>query len=112
MLLAFELELSGAKNVATAFGRQQAERKYENAIDDGNSAALLIDNGNGLYTVTVANLKPGETAVVRYRYAELLRANHNKVRLNLPTVIAPRYGNPADAQLDGPAIPGANVFIE
>src|SRR6478736_4637246 len=60
VLLAFELDLNGTRHVATAFGRQQAERKYENAIDDGNSAALLVHNGNGLYTATVANLKPGE----------------------------------------------------
>ncbi|MDR2215424.1 MAG: VIT and VWA domain-containing protein [Nevskiaceae bacterium] len=112
VLLAFEMELNGTKHVATAFGRQQAERKYENAIDEGDSAALLVDNGNGLYTVNVANLKPGEDAVVRYRYVELLRAHRTQVRLNLPTVIAPRYGNPADAQLQGPAIPGADLLIE
>lgn len=59
VLLAFELDLHGTRHIATAFARQQAERRYENAIDDGNSAALLVHNGNGLYTATVANLKPG-----------------------------------------------------
>ncbi len=112
VLLAFELELNGTRHVATAFGRQQAERRYETAIDDGDSAALLVHNGNGLYTATVANLKPGEDAVIRYRYAELLHAHRNQVRLNLPTVIAPRYGNPADAGLEGPAIPGAELLVE
>jgi Ca-activated chloride channel family protein len=112
VLLAFELDLNGTRHVASAFARQQAERRYENAIDDGNSAALLVHNGNGLFTATVANLKPGETATVRYRYAMLLHAHGNQVRLNLPTVIAPRYGNPADAGLEGPAIPGADLFVE
>ncbi|HTY94824.1 MAG TPA: VIT domain-containing protein [Steroidobacteraceae bacterium] len=112
VLLAFELDLNGTKHVATAFGRQQAERRYENAIDEGDSAALLLHNGNGLYTVNVANLKPAEAAVVRYRYAELLCAHRGQVRLNLPTAIAPRYGTPSDAHLEGAAIPGADVFVE
>lgn len=112
VLLAFELELNGTKYVATAFSKRQAEHKYEAAIDDGNSAALLVDNGNGLFTVNVANLMPGEVAVVRYHYAEMLSAHQNHVRLSVPTVIAPRYGNPADAQLAGPAIPGADLLVE
>lgn len=112
VLLAFELDLHGTRHVATAFGRQQAERRYENAIDDGDSAALLLYNGNGLYTATVANLKPGETATVRYRYALLLHAHGRQVRLTVPTVIAPRYGNPADAGLEGPSIPGADLSVE
>lgn len=112
VLLAFELELNGKTHVATAFGKQQAERKYETAIDSGDSAALLVDNGNGLFTVNVANLLPGEAAVVRYRYAELLGAHKNHVRITVPTAIAPRYGNPADAGLGGPAIPGADVLVE
>jgi Ca-activated chloride channel family protein len=112
VLLAFELELNGVTHLAKAFGKQQAERAYETAIDEGNSAALLVDNGNGLFTVNVANLMPGETAVVRYRYAELLSAHKDHVRLTVPTAIAPRYGNPADANLGGPAVPNADAFAE
>jgi len=112
VLLAFELELNGVTHQATAFGKQQAEHKYETAIDEGNSAALLVDNGNGLFTVNVANLMPGESAVVRYRYAELLSAHKDHVRLNVPTAIAPRYGQPSDAGLGGPAIPGADLLAE
>ena len=112
VLLAFELELNGVTHRATAFGKQQAERKYETAIDEGNSAALLVDNGNGLFTVNVANLMAGESAVVRYRYAELLSAHKDHVRLTVPTAIAPRYGQPSDAGIGGPAIPGVDVLAE
>ncbi len=112
VLLAFELELNGTTHLAKAFGKQQAEHQYEKAIDDGNSAALLVDNGNGLFTVNVANLMPGESAVVRYRYAELLSAHKDHVRLSVPTAIAPRYGNSSEAGLGGAAIPGADVLAE
>jgi len=53
---------------------------------------------HGLYTVSVGNLMAGETAVIRYRYAELLDAHDGYLRINVPTVIAPRYGDPGDAR--------------
>ena len=62
--------------------------------------------------MSLGNLMAGENAVIRYRYAELLDAHDGYVRLNVPTVIAPRYGNPADAGLEGPAIPGVDLLTE
>ncbi|MCC7463246.1 MAG: VWA domain-containing protein [Gammaproteobacteria bacterium] len=112
VLLGFELDLNGKLHQATAFPRAQAETRYEHAIDSGDSAALLTDNGNGLYTVSIGNLQPGDAAVIRYRYAELLSAHDDYVRLAIPTVIAPRYGDPAAANIQGPAIPGADLLAE
>ncbi len=112
VLLAFELDLNGTLHKATAFPRAQAETRYERAIDTGDTAALLTDNGNGLYTVSLGNLQAGDTAVIRYRYAELLGAHDDYVRLAIPTVIAPRYGDPARANLEGPAIPGSDLLVE
>jgi len=112
VLLGLELELGERKLEAVAIARHEASETYERAIDAGDSAVLLESAGNGLYTVSVGNLLPGERAVVRYRHAELLEANRGRLRLQLPTVIAPRYGDPADAGLDGPAIPVADVLVE
>jgi Ca-activated chloride channel family protein len=92
--------------------RAAASEEYERAIDEGNTAVLLEHDGNGLYTVSLGNLLAGETAVIRYRYAELLDAHHGRVRLAVPTVIAPRYGDPRDAGLEGPAVPGVDLLGE
>ena len=112
VLLGFDLEIGERKLSAVAVARQEASERYEEAIDQGDSAALIEHNGNGLYTVSLGNLLAGESAVIRYRYAELLDAHEGHVRLNVPTVIAPRYGDPADSGLEGPAIPGVDVFGE
>ena len=112
VLLGLELELNGTLHTATAFPRAQAERRYERAIDTGDSAALLTHNGHGLHTVSLGNLQAGDTAVIRYRYAELLSAHDEHVRLAIPTVIAPRYGDPGAANLEGPAIPGSDFLAE
>jgi len=112
VLLGFELEIGERRLKAHAVARAEASEKYERAIDSGDTAALVEHDGNGLYTVSLGNLGAGETAVIRYRYAELLDAHHGYVRLNVPTVIAPRYGDPRDAGLEGPAVPGVDVLGE
>jgi Ca-activated chloride channel family protein len=112
VLLGFDLELGDRKLSAHAVARQEASERYEQAIDRGDTAALIEHDGNGLYTVSLGNLMAGESAVIRYRYAELLDAHDGYVRLNVPTVIAPRYGNPAGAGLEGPTVPGVDVLGE
>ena len=112
VLLGFDLEIGERKLEACAVAKQQASERYEHAIDQGNTAALIEHDGNGLYTVSLGNLMAGENAVIRYRYAELLDAHQGFVRLNVPTVIAPRYGNPSDAGLEGPAIPDVGLLTE
>jgi Ca-activated chloride channel family protein len=109
-LLGFELVLGERHLKAVAAPRAQASRDYERAIDKGDAAVLLEHDGNGLYTVSLGNLLPGESATIRYRYAELLDSHQGYVRIQVPTVIAPRYGNPADGGLSGPAVPRENAL--
>jgi Ca-activated chloride channel family protein len=112
VLLGLDLELGDRRLPAQAVARAQAAEEYERAIDQGDAAVLLEHNGNGLYTVSLGNLLAGEMAVLRYRYAELLDAHHGRVRLTVPTVIAPRYGDPRAAGLDGPSVPGVDLLAE
>lgn len=112
VLLGFELEIGERRLSAVAVARAEASEQYEQAIDAGNTAALIEKNDEGLYTVSLGNLLAGETAVIRYRYAELLDAHAGYVRLNVPTVIAPRYGDPGDAGLEGPTVPGVDLLGE
>ena len=112
VLLGFDLEIGDRRLAAVAAPRQAAAERYERAIDDGNTAALLEHDGNGLYTVSLGNLMAGESAVIRYRYAEILDAHDGHLRLNVPTVIAPRYGSPKDAGLEGPTVPSTDLLAE
>ncbi len=112
VLLGLELELGDRKLEAVAVAKPEATETYERAIDAGDAAVLLESVGNGLYTVSVGNLKPGESAVIRYRHAELLDANRGLLRMQVPTVIAPRYGDPGEAGLEGPAVPGVSLTAE
>ena len=99
VLLGFELEINGHAISGTVMKKQESEERYEDAIDRGDSAGLLEKTSPGLYSVSIGNLRPGETATIRYRYGQFLRWNGNRVRFTMPTTIAPRYGDPEAAGL-------------
>lgn len=90
-----------------------AEALYERAISAGDSAILLERKGDGLYTVSLGNLGPGESATIEYSYAELLRFEGDQVRIRVPTTIAPRYGDPvAHGGLPAYAVPTVAIDVE
>ena len=92
VLLEFEIRLGDKTYRGHVIERKEAEAKYESAIRKGDAAFRLQSVGDGLYTMAVGNLKPGETASIRFRYAQLLRWSGNRLSVRVPTTIAPRYG--------------------
>lgn len=111
VLLDLDITLNGRKLVAKVVEKKAAERDYEQAIDKGDTAIMLERAGDGLCTLNLGNLMAGERATIRYRYAELLRFEHGSVRLAVPTVIAPRYGDPGAAGLAPHQVPTSDVAL-
>ncbi|MCE7902189.1 MAG: VWA domain-containing protein [Gammaproteobacteria bacterium PRO9] len=110
VLLGLDLEIGERKLSGVAVRNRIASTRYEEAIDEGNSAALLEQAGDGLYTLSLGNLLAGERAVIRYRYAELLDRHDDHVRLCVPTVIAPRYGDAAVHGVQPHQVPGVDLL--
>lgn len=99
VLLGVDIEIDDRVLQGKVLPKRQAEHTYEDAVSGGDSAILLQEAGRGLYTVNVGNLLPGQSARLRYRYALLSAWNGDTLRLQLPTTIAPRYGDPGRAGL-------------
>lgn len=72
----------------------EAERDYEGAVAAGDSAVLIEVTGDGVYTVNLGNLRPGEHLTVRMHFVQIVDWYQNCARLMFPTTIAPRYGDP------------------
>lgn len=107
ILLGFDVEIAGKKLAGQVVERKKAERDYEDAITDGNSAIMLEESGPGLYTVSLGNLMAGEAAVIRYRYGLLLSWQGDRLRFLMPTTIAPRYGDALAAGMQPHQVPVA-----
>ncbi|MCC2655747.1 MAG: von Willebrand factor type [Panacagrimonas sp.] len=98
VLLGLSVDIDGRTLVGHVAPRQQAEAQYEQALSDGHTAVMLEQLEPGLYTLNLGNLMAGESAEIVLRYALPLRWEGDRLRLSLPTTLAPRYG---DAALDG-----------
>jgi Ca-activated chloride channel family protein len=92
--------------------KKKAVERYEDAVTDGDTAILLEQLEPGLYSASVGNLMPGETATVRFRYGLLLRWNGDRVRFAMPTTIAPRYGDPLASGLEPQQVPAYALDLE
>ena len=112
VLLDFAAEIGAHRLVAAVVEKKKAVERYEDAVTDGDTAILLEQREPGLYSASVGNLMPGETATVRFRYGLLLRWNGDRVRFAIPTTIAPRYGDPLASGLEPQQVPAYALDLE
>lgn len=112
VLLGFASELNGARQVGTVVAKRAAERQYEVALADGDAPVMLEALGDGLHTANIGNLKPGDELVLEVRFVQLQRMEQGRIRLAIPTTIAPRYGNPAAAGLQPQQVPQSSLAVE
>jgi Ca-activated chloride channel family protein len=109
VLLGVECVLGDKVLQGTIAAKADGERAYEDALEDGDTAVMVERVGDGMYSVNVGNLLPGERALIRFRYAQLLSFAQGQVRLVVPTVIGPRYGNPGAAGLQPHQAPATDL---
>ena len=112
VLLGFAAELNGLRQQGMVVARQAAEQRYEQALEAGDAPVLLESHGKGLYTASIGNLKPGDELVVECRQAQLVRFDQGRLRLAIPTTIAPRFGQPQQAGLQPQQVPQASLQVD
>ncbi len=93
VLLGVDVELNGKRLSGQVTAKKFARAQYEEALSDGNTSVLLEHNPDRSYTMELGNLLASEACVITVRYVQVLQLEHGQLRLMLPTVIAPRYGN-------------------
>jgi Ca-activated chloride channel family protein len=71
--------------------RERAVEQYDAAVRDGHGGFLLEQQRPDVHMVNVGNLLPGQAVTVKLEYVEPLEILDRRVRLTIPTVVAPRY---------------------
>jgi Ca-activated chloride channel family protein len=112
VLMGFASELNGERQVGTIVAKREAERQYEKGLAGGDAPVMLEALGDGLHTANIGNLKPGDELALEVRYAQLQAFEHGRLRLAIPTTIAPRYGNPQKAGLQPQQVPETSLEAE
>src|SRR5262249_54306299 len=106
VLLAFASELNGERREGVVVAKREAERQYEASLEEGDAPVMLEALGDGLHTANIGNLKPGDEIVLEIRFAQTLCFEQGRLRLSIPTTIAPRYGSAERAGLQPQQVPG------
>lgn len=102
VLLGVDVVLGDKHLTGAVVEKKQAEARYEEAISEGNAAIMLEKNHDLSYSLNLGNLAAREHCTITLRYAQTLQFEQRGLRLLIPTVIAPRYG---DAEQDGGLLP-------
>ena len=105
VLLGFAAELNGSRKAGVVVAKAQAERRYEAAFAEGDAPVMLEALSGGLHTANIGNLAPGDRIVIEVRVAQLLTFEQGRLRLTIPSTVAPRYGNSQKAGLQAQQVP-------
>jgi Ca-activated chloride channel family protein len=79
--------------VAKIKEREKAQKEFEQAKQDGKSASLLEQNRPNVFSMSLANVMPGDQIEIELRYTELLVPTEGVYEVVFPTVVGPRYSS-------------------
>jgi Ca-activated chloride channel family protein len=90
--------------------REEAREIYERAREQGQTAGLLEQERDNIFTQSLANIRPGETVEVTIRYSDRLQFDGGDYEFVFPTVVGPRYipGRPTNGGTGTDRVPDAD----
>jgi Ca-activated chloride channel family protein len=76
--------------------RRAAKKTYEKAKASGKQAALVQSERQNLFTLSAANIAPGQTVEVELIYLQQVEYRQGEFMFRMPTTLTPRFipGNP------------------
>jgi Ca-activated chloride channel family protein len=92
--------------VAKIKEREKAQQEFDKAKQEGKSASLLEQNRPNVFSMSLANVMPGDQVEVELCYTELLAPTDGVYEVVFPTVVGPRYASQSESSTpkDGAAI--------
>ena len=79
--------------VAKIKEREKAKQEFDKAKQEGKSASLLEQNRPNVFSMSLANVMPGDQIEIELRYTELLVPTDGIYEVVYPTVVGPRYSS-------------------
>ena len=100
ILLEFTVTIDGKTKHGEVLKKSKAREVYEDAVEKGDSAAMLEKIDEGLYSMSVGNILAGQKISISFTYAEFNIWNGSLLRFYLPSVVAPKFGSPEKAGIE------------
>ncbi len=71
--------------------KEQAKKDYEQAKTEGKKASLVEQQRANLFTISVANIGPGEEITIEIEYLQNLKYDEGTFSLRFPLTLTPRF---------------------
>ena len=93
--------------VARIKEREKAKQEFHKAKAEGKSASLLEQDRPNVFSMSLANVMPGDQVEIELRYTELLAPTDGIYEVIYPTVVGPRYSSQPE-----PSAPKEDRFVK
>ncbi|MEB3186841.1 MAG: VIT domain-containing protein [bacterium] len=111
-VLDVSVSVNGRAIEGRVFEREEAHRRYTDAVERGQKAALLEEERPEVFNLSLGNLDATHPTTVQLTLLVPLEPADGFLRWRIPTMVAPRYmggGRAGDRTMDGHAEPTPSV---
>ncbi|XP_028249031.1 protein mono-ADP-ribosyltransferase PARP4 isoform X2 [Parambassis ranga] len=85
----FEAFINGKHVVGQVKEKEKARREYKQAIEKGHGAYLMDQDAPDVFTISVGNLPPGATVLIKVTFVSELIVRDGRILFSLPGTVAP-----------------------
>ncbi|MED6238228.1 hypothetical protein ATANTOWER_013523, partial [Ataeniobius toweri] len=85
----FEAFINGKHVVGQVKEKEKARREYKQAIEKGHGAYLMDQDAPDVFTISVGNLPPGATVLIKVTFVSELVVKDGSILFSLPGSVAP-----------------------
>ena len=96
-VISFEAQVENRKISTQIKEKEEARKDYDEAMQNRKTAVLLEETQPDIFQIKVGHLKPNEEAKITITYVSELPVEDGKIKLTIPTTIAPRYVPSSDS---------------
>jgi len=90
----FEFHCGDRTVIAKVADRDQAQKKFEDSMDEGFQAGLVEERRPNLFSIRLANVLPGENITTVLQYRDQMKFIDDHWEFVYPMGLTPRYGSP------------------
>ncbi|KAM6317090.1 LOW QUALITY PROTEIN: protein mono-ADP-ribosyltransferase PARP4 [Aegotheles albertisi] len=85
----FEAFINGKHVIGEVKEKKQAHREYQKAISRGDGAYLMDQDAPDIFVISVGNLPPNSTVVIKITYITELSFQHGRITFHMPASMSP-----------------------
>ncbi|NWH79028.1 PARP4 polymerase, partial [Piaya cayana] len=85
----FEAFINGKHVIGEVKEKKEAHREYRKAISQGDGAYLMDQDAPDVFVISVGNLPPNSTVVIKITYITELSFQHGSITFHMPASLSP-----------------------